>query len=80
MANAPSRYWIIRHQDQSNSQVVGKLDTAGETQIPDDVANHDRFQVLEVSSRSALADKEIDHSVLTQGDKDVLSQVCQVDN
>ena len=80
MADAPGRYWIIRHQDQSKPQTVAKFDTAGEIQIPDGVANHDTFNVLEVSSRSTLTDQTIDHSVLSANEKDLLSQVYPVDN
>jgi len=78
MAQAPGRFWVIRHQDQSKPQVVAKFDTAGGTTIPDEVANHDKLQVMEVSSRSALADEEIDHSVLSSEEKDHLSQVYPV--
>jgi hypothetical protein len=72
------RFWVIRHQDQSQPKVVAKFDTAGTTQIPDDVANHDTFSVLELSSRSALADQSIDHSVLSSSEKELLSQVYPV--
>ena len=74
----PGRFWVIRHQDQSKPQVVAKFDTAGETQIPDDVANHDTFQVLEVSDRGEMIDQTIDHSNLTESDKGVLGQVYPV--
>lgn len=77
-SKAPGRYWIIRHQDQSEPKVVAKFDTVGETQIPDDVASHDTFNVLEVSSRSALADETIDQSVLSDTEKELLSKVYPV--
>lgn len=79
MSQAPGRYWIIRHQDQSKPQTVAKFDTDGETRIPDDVMSHDTFNVLEVSGRSALADQEIDHSVLDSTEKELLSQIYPVD-
>lgn len=78
MTQAPGRYWIIRHQGQSKPQVVAKFDTAGETLIPDEVANHDTFQIMEVSSRSALADQTIDPSVLSSTEKELISQVYPI--
>jgi len=76
---APSRYYVIRHQDQSKPQVVAKFDTAGETQIPDDVANHDTFQIVDVSSRSALVGQTIDHSLLSDSEYELLRQVYPVE-
>ena len=74
MSDAPGRYWIIRHP-QSQGSIVAKFDTAGATQIDEGVANYDDFVIQEVSDRSALADKEIEQSELSDSEKELLSQV-----
>ena len=78
MTTAPSRLWIIRHPE-SQGAIVAKFDTAGETQIPDVVADYDDFVIQSVSNRSALRDHEIDHSGLSEQDKEVLSMVYPVE-
>jgi len=75
---APGRFWIIRYQNQSKPQVVAKFDTPGGTVIPDSVANHESFNILEVPTRSDIADKPVDHSVLSGEEQDVLSGVYPI--
>jgi len=75
---APSRYWVIRHPASGDpKQTVAQFDTEGETQIPDEVANYDGWQIQEVSGRSALADS-VDQSGLSDDEKDLLSQIYPV--
>lgn len=75
--NAPGRFWIIQHPS-SGGDVAAKFDTAGETLIPDEVANHSDFVIVEVADRSSLTSKTINQSNLTQTELDLLSQVYPV--
>jgi hypothetical protein len=63
MATAPGRFWIVVH---TSGNVIAKFDTAGETLIPDSVADYSDFSVVEVADRLTLATKTIDQSALTQ--------------
>lgn len=71
---APGRYWIIR-SPSSQGAVVARFDTAGETAIPEVIAEYDGFVIQEVADRSALTDTTIDHSGLTEDEKDLLEDV-----
>ena len=75
METAPSRFWIVRHP-QSQGAIVAKFDTVGETLIPDEIAEYDDFVIQKVSNRSALVEKEVDWSGLTENEKDRLRTRC----
>lgn len=77
MTQAPGRFWIIQHPS-SGGNVVAKFDTQGDTRISDDIADYQDFNLIEVSDRSALADKTIDQSGLSGDEIDLLSQVFPV--
>jgi len=76
MGTAPGRFWIVVH---SNGDTLAKFDTAGETLIPDSVADYSDFTVVEVVDRLTLATKTIDQSALTQDELNRLSQVYPTD-
>lgn len=56
----------------SSGAVVAKFDTAGETYIDERITNHADFTVVSVDSKSALANKTIDTTVLTDEERDIL--------
>jgi hypothetical protein len=74
----PGRYWIIRHPGQDGG-IVAKfdLDTNAEI-IPDEVADYGDFVIQTVADRSALADKTIDQSGLSESEKELLEFVYPV--
>lgn len=76
-AQAPGRYWIIRHPSSTGS-VVAKFDTDGDTLIPDAVADYSDFTISQVSDRATLESHTIDQSGLTSAEKDRLSEVYPV--
>jgi hypothetical protein len=75
---APDQWWIIRFPSDKGA-VVAKLDTAGETQIPDSVAEYDGFVIQSVPDESELTDKSVDHSDLSDEEREILSQVYPVE-
>lgn len=70
---APSRYWVVMKPSEGGT-VVAKADTAGQTQIDPKIIDHDDFTVVSVPDRSALADKSVDDSVLTDEEKKILGR------
>jgi len=75
---SPGRYWVIRHPASgSPKKTVAQFDTAGETQIPDEVAEYEDFKIQEVSGRSALVDS-VDQSGLNEEERELLSQVYPI--
>ena len=74
----PSRYWIIQHPG-SGGDVVAKFDSNTNAKIiPDEIVDHNDFNIVEVSDRSALADKTIDHTGLTETKKTLLKEIYPV--
>lgn len=76
--NAPGRFWIIRSPSNTGA-VVAKFDTAGETRIPDEIADYNDFVISQVADRSAVASETVDHTGLTDDEKDRLRAVYPVD-
>lgn len=74
LTNAPGRYWIIRHPS-SQGAIVAKFDTQGETRVPQEIVDSDDFRIQQVADRSALVDKSVDHSGLTDDELALLRQV-----
>lgn len=77
MANAPGRFWIARSPD-SQGDIIAKMDTAGQTQVPESIADYDGFIVQSVSDRSELANATVDQSGLSDTEKGRLSQIYPV--
>lgn len=78
MADAPSRYWVIRHPASGTpKETVAQFDTAGGTTTPDEIADYDEFQIQSLSGRSGLTDN-IDQSGLSDEEKELLSNVYPI--
>jgi len=73
----PSRFWVIQHP--STEDVVAKFDTDTDVGfIPDEVANHEDFQISELSDRSSLINQTVDQSGLSDAEKEMLSKVYPI--
>ena len=68
---APARYWVVMKPSEQGA-VVARFDTAGETPISQAIVDHDDFTVVSVPDRSSLTDKELDRSVLTEKEQEIL--------
>jgi hypothetical protein len=78
MSGAPGRFWVIRHPASgSPKKTVAQFDTAGDTEIPDNIAEHEDFKIQKVRGRSALVDSP-DQSGLSDEERELLSQVYPV--
>lgn len=78
MTRAPNQFWIISHpESEGPKNAVAQFETSGETLIPDEIANHDKFEIQELSSRDKLVGS-VDHSNLTDYEKEILKQVYPI--
>jgi hypothetical protein len=75
MTNAPSRFWLVQHS--SSNAPVAKFDTVGKTPIPDEIVDHNGFEIEGVDKREDLPDL-IDQSSLSKYEKEILSQIYPV--
>lgn len=69
MTDAPGRWWIVRHPT-SGGAIVAKFD--GVSTVPDSIAEYGDFVVQEVAGTSALTDKTVDWSGLSDSEIDRL--------
>lgn len=66
--NAPSRFWVV----QKRGTVVAKFDTVGETVVDPEITDHDAFQVQGIPDRANLEGRDVDTSVLTDEEREIL--------
>lgn len=74
MTKPPGTFWVVRTPD-SQGDIVARVESTTEYDIPPEVADYEDFIIQQVSDRSTLSDMSVNQSKLTESERERIEAI-----